>query len=117
MKPVEKPYDYSRARVLDQEKSKLSLAEVYEQEYVKQTQVKLGACVCMAPHHPQTHTHTHTHTHTQAAGEQKEDPRHSEIQELMDKLFLKLDSLSNFHFTPKPVSTEEFEALVSLLLH
>ena len=36
---MEKPYDYSRARPLDQEKSKLSLAEIYEQEYIKQTQV------------------------------------------------------------------------------
>ena len=40
MKPKEKPYDYSRARPLDQDKSKLSLAEVYEQEYIKQTQVR-----------------------------------------------------------------------------
>lgn len=39
VKPVEKPYDYSRSRPLDQEKSKLSLAEVYEQEYIQQTQV------------------------------------------------------------------------------
>ncbi len=38
-KPVEKPFDYSRSRPLDQEKSKKSLAEVYEQEYIKQTQV------------------------------------------------------------------------------
>ena len=41
MKPVEKPYNYSRARQLDQEKSKLSLAEVYEQEYIRQTQVRV----------------------------------------------------------------------------
>ena len=39
MKPAEKPYNYSRARLLDQEKSKLSLAEVYEKEYIRQTQV------------------------------------------------------------------------------
>ena len=38
---MEKPYDYSRSRPLEQEKSKLSLAEVYEQEYIKQTQVML----------------------------------------------------------------------------
>ena len=43
VKPKEKLYDYSRTRPLDQEKSKLSLAEVYEQEYIKQTQVR---CKC-----------------------------------------------------------------------
>ena len=39
VKPVEKPYDYSRSQPLDHEKSKFGLAEVYEQEYIKQTQV------------------------------------------------------------------------------
>ena len=39
VKPVERPYDYSRARPLDQEKSKRSLAEVYEEEYLKTMQV------------------------------------------------------------------------------
>lgn len=39
MKPVEKPFDYARAKPLDQEKSSLSLAEIYEQEFLKQTQV------------------------------------------------------------------------------
>ncbi len=41
VKPKEKPYDYSRRRPLDQEKSKLSLAQVYEQEYLRKTQVGL----------------------------------------------------------------------------
>ena len=42
MRPPEKPYDFSRSRPLQQEQSKLSLAEVYEQEYIKQTQVGGG---------------------------------------------------------------------------
>ncbi|CDQ80196.1 unnamed protein product [Oncorhynchus mykiss] len=57
-----------------EEKSKLSLAEVYEQEYLKQNQQKT---------------------------EDEENPAHVEIQKLVDSLFLKLDALSNFHFTHK----------------
>ena len=39
VKPAEKPFDYARAKPLDQEKSSLSLAEIYEQEFLKATQV------------------------------------------------------------------------------
>ena len=42
MKPKEKPYNYSLRQPLDQEKSKLSLAQVYEQEYVQKTQASVG---------------------------------------------------------------------------
>uniref|UniRef100_A0A1A7WY93 U3 small nucleolar ribonucleoprotein protein MPP10 n=1 Tax=Iconisemion striatum TaxID=60296 RepID=A0A1A7WY93_9TELE len=74
-KPKEEVFEYKKRLTLDQEKSKQSLAEIYEQEYIKQTQQKT---------------------------EEEENPAHVEIQKLMDQLFIKLDALSNFHFTPKP---------------
>nr|XP_061811262.1 U3 small nucleolar ribonucleoprotein protein MPP10-like isoform X2 [Nerophis lumbriciformis] len=74
-KPKEEVFEYKKRLTLDHEKSKQSLAEIYEQEYIKQTQQKT---------------------------EEEENPAHVEIQKLMDALFLKLDALSNFHFTPKP---------------
>ena len=39
MKPADEPYEYKKKIVLDQEKSKLSLSQLYEQEYIKQQQV------------------------------------------------------------------------------
>uniref|UniRef100_A0A3P8TNN1 U3 small nucleolar ribonucleoprotein protein MPP10 n=1 Tax=Amphiprion percula TaxID=161767 RepID=A0A3P8TNN1_AMPPE len=74
-KPKEEVFEYKKRLTLDHEKSKQNLAEIYEQEYLKQTQQKT---------------------------EEEENPGHVEIQKLMDTLFLKLDALSNFHFTPKP---------------
>ncbi|XP_021154924.1 U3 small nucleolar ribonucleoprotein protein MPP10 isoform X1 [Columba livia] len=74
-KPKEEAFEYKKRITLDHEKSKLSLAEIYEQEYMKLQQQKT---------------------------EEEENPEHKEIQEMMDSLFLKLDALCNFHFTPKP---------------
>nr|XP_027811805.1 U3 small nucleolar ribonucleoprotein protein MPP10 [Marmota flaviventris] len=74
-KPKEDAYEYKKRLTLDHEKSKLSLAEIYEQEYIKLNQQKT---------------------------EEEQNPEHVEIQKMMDSLFLKLDALSNFHFIPKP---------------
>ena len=46
-KPPEKPYDYQRARPLNQEKSQRSLAEVYEEDYVRQTLVGVAVGVVL----------------------------------------------------------------------
>ncbi|XP_024911262.1 U3 small nucleolar ribonucleoprotein MPP10 isoform X2 [Cynoglossus semilaevis] len=78
-KPKESVFEYKKRLTLDHEKSKQSLAEVYEQEFIKQTQQKT---------------------------EEEKNPAHVEIEKLMDSLFLKLDALSNFHFTPKPAAPE-----------
>ncbi|KAL2300604.1 hypothetical protein Nmel_013487 [Mimus melanotis] len=74
-KPKEEAFEYKKRISLDHEKSKLSLAEIYEQEYIKLHQQKT---------------------------EEEENPEHKEIREMMDSLFQKLDALCNFHFTPKP---------------
>lgn len=62
---------------LSTEKSDKGLGEIYEQEYMKS-----------------------------AMGVTEDDPKQpirDEIASLMKQLFYKLDALSNFHFTPKPV--------------
>eukprot|EP00112_Aurelia_sp_Birch-Aquarium-sp1_P006456 Seg1713.4 transcript_id=Seg1713.4/GoldUCD/mRNA.D3Y31 product="U3 small nucleolar ribonucleoprotein MPP10" protein_id=Seg1713.4/GoldUCD/D3Y31 len=79
VKPIEKPFEYKKSLGLDQEKSKLSLAEVYEKEYIKQTQ---------------------------EVKEDEKNPDHEVIQNMMDKLFSKLDALSNFQYTPKQPKPE-----------
>jgi len=78
-KPVVQPFEYKKAPELNQEKSKVSLAEVYEKEYLKEVEEKQ---------------------------EDEENPEHTEIAKLMDNLFVQLDTLSNFHFTPKPPQPE-----------
>lgn len=104
-KPKEEVFEYKKRLTLDHEKSKQSLAEIYEQEYLKQTQVWLLSCF----HRDSTHMNMY-YIHFcisylfQGKTEEEENPAHVEIQKLMDTLFLKLDALSNFHFTPKPVS-------------
>ena len=80
-RPQEKRYNYSVPKQVDTQKSQLGLAEVYEQEFLKQTG-------------PATVLRTEQQT--------MED----EIKVMMKEVFAKLDALSNFRYTPKPFKYE-----------
>ncbi|XP_028417309.1 U3 small nucleolar ribonucleoprotein protein MPP10-like [Dendronephthya gigantea] len=77
-KPVKEPYEYKKPQPLNQEKSKMSLSEIYEKEYLQQQNPEV----------------------------EQENEEHQEIEKLMKSLFSKLDALTNFHFTPKPLKSE-----------
>ncbi|XP_028145478.1 U3 small nucleolar ribonucleoprotein protein MPP10 [Diabrotica virgifera virgifera] len=84
-KPIETPLEFKKKLLLDQEKSKHSLAQIYEKEFLDQ-QAALDPA---------------------NADKEEEEPRlHRDIKVLMRDLFNKLDALSNFHFTPKPALPE-----------
>ncbi|XP_076444067.1 U3 small nucleolar ribonucleoprotein MPP10-like [Babylonia areolata] len=73
VRPVEEAFELNTQRTLDQEKSKLSLQEVYEQEYLK----------LQAPEE-----------------EEKTNPVHEEIKKMMNHLFPRLDALASWHYMP-----------------
>lgn len=82
-KPVDDQLSFRKTEILDQAKSKLSLAQVYEAEYLKQKQALSGE-----------------------VEDEKEPEAHTEVRELMTKLFSKLDALCHYHYTPKAPQAE-----------
>ncbi|XP_012219445.2 U3 small nucleolar ribonucleoprotein protein MPP10 isoform X2 [Linepithema humile] len=84
-KPVETPLEYKKKLILDQEKSKESLSQIYEKEYLKQKQA-------LDPENNER--------------KEKVPQLHNEIRQMTRSLMTKLDALSNYHYTPKQAKPE-----------
>lgn len=81
-KPVETPLEYKKKLILNQEKSKESLSQIYEKEYLRQKQ-------SLDPENNEK--------------KEKTPQLHNEIRQMTRSLMSKLDALSNYHYTPKMV--------------
>ncbi|KAL7295368.1 hypothetical protein TKK_0011253 [Trichogramma kaykai] len=85
-KTIETPVEFKKKLVMNQEKSKESLAQIYENEYIKQREA-------LNPEDPEER--------------QEEEPKeHIEVKERMHALIKKLDALCNYHYTPKVAKPE-----------
>lgn len=80
-KPVETPLEYKKKLIMNQEKSKESLSQIYENAYLRQKQL--------------------LKTENEKLEEVPE--LHREIQSMMRSVMSKLDALSNYHYTPQQV--------------
>lgn len=85
IKPISDREDFRKNLVLQQEKSKESLSQIYEKDYLEKI---------------------HKLNNVEDTTKQDEPKEHTEIRKAMKDLFIKLDALSNFHFTSKPVAAE-----------
>lgn len=82
-KPVETPLEYKKQLVMDQQKSKESLSQIYENEYLRQRKA--------------------LNSEENEKEKEKEPELHREIKQMLRGLMSKLDALSNYHYTPKRV--------------
>ncbi|XP_062545678.1 U3 small nucleolar ribonucleoprotein protein MPP10 [Armigeres subalbatus] len=81
IRPPDNPREYRKQLVLDSEKSKESLAQIYEKDYLKQLK----------------------EANPDAQDTEEEEPKdHIQIRGQMKTLLAQLDALSNFHYTPRP---------------
>jgi len=90
VKPTEDPLEYKKRLVLDQEKSKMSLAQIYEQEYLALAEKEEKAPVV-------------------GVLDKENEETSKEVDQIrsdMRSLFSKLDSLSHLHYTPKQKTAE-----------
>lgn len=92
-KPIETPLEYKKKLILNQEKSKESLSQIYENEYLKQKQA-------LKPENNEK--------------EEEEPELHKEIRKMMYSVMSKLDALSNYHYTPKRVRYEIIRIKIKL---
>ncbi|KAJ3261116.1 U3 snoRNP protein [Boothiomyces macroporosus] len=82
--PKDSVYDPNRRWELDDQKNQKSLAEIYEEEYQRQT----------------------SKTEIKSARDLEVEKHHQEINELFNNLSQQLDALSNWHYTPKAAELE-----------
>ncbi|XP_060837338.1 U3 small nucleolar ribonucleoprotein protein MPP10 [Rhopalosiphum padi] len=80
IKQTNAPHEFKKQLILNQEKSKESLSQIYEKEFIKQREA----------------------ADPENKNKPEEEPKeHKEIDLLIKELFRKLDALTNYHYTPK----------------
>jgi len=87
-KEVPKGRKKRRLVEVESDKSKFGLAEIYEREFLDKAKESAGL---------------------QTAQQEKLSKEHQEINKLKTELFYQLDTLTSFHFTPRPVDNVNIE--------